>query len=82
MEYNNKFIEIAKKEGGIDKETLETIAVLISEGGIDKETLETIAVLISPFAPHFAEEMWEQLGHSETVFKAGWPSYDENAMKD
>ena len=65
MEYNNKFIEIAKKEGGIDK-----------------ETLETIAVLISPFAPHFAEEMWEQLGHSETVFKAGWPSYDENAMKD
>ena len=65
MEYNNKFIEIAKKEGGIDK-----------------ETLETIAVLISPFAPHFAEEMWEQLGHTETVFKAGWPSYDENLMKD
>ena len=65
MEYNNKFIEIAKKEGGIDK-----------------ETLETIAVLISPFAPHFAEEMWEQLGHTETVFKAGWPSYDENLMKE
>ena len=65
MEYNNKFIEVAKKEGGIDK-----------------ETLETIAVLVSPFAPHFAEEMWEQLGHSETVFKAGWPTYDENEMKD
>ena len=65
MEYNNKFIEVAKKEGGIDK-----------------ETLETIAVLVSPFAPHFAEEMWEQLGHNETVFKAGWPIYDENEMKD
>ena len=26
--------------------------------------------------------MWEQLGHNETVFKAGWPSYDENLMKD
>ena len=65
MEYNNKFIEMAKKEGGIDK-----------------ETLETIAVLLSPFAPHFAEEMWEQLGHGETIFKAGWPSYDESAMKD
>ena len=49
---------------------------------IDKETLETIAVLLSPFAPHFAEEMWEQLGHGETIFKAGWPSYDESAMKD
>ena len=65
MEYNNKFIEVAKKEGGIDK-----------------ETLETIAVLLSPFAPHFAEEMWEQLGHVDTVFKAGWPKYDENEMKD
>ena len=65
MEYNNKFIDLAKKEGGIDK-----------------ETLETIAVLLSPFAPHFAEEMWEQLGHSETVFRAGWPTYDESAMKD
>ena len=52
MEYNNKFIEMAKKEGGIDK-----------------ETLETIAVLLSPFAPHFAEEMWEQLGHGETIFE-------------
>lgn len=52
------------------------------EGGIDKETLETIAVLLSPFAPHFAEEMWEQLGHGETIFKAGWPSYDKSAMKD
>ena len=26
--------------------------------------------------------MWEQLGHTETVFKAGWPTYDENEMKD
>ena len=65
MEYNNKFIDLAKKTGGIDK-----------------ETLETIAVLLSPFAPHFAEEMWEQLGHTETVFKAGWPAYDESEMAD
>ena len=26
--------------------------------------------------------MWEQLGHVDTVFKAGWPKYDENEMKD
>ena len=65
MEYNNKFIDLAKKTGGIDK-----------------ETLETIAVLLSPFAPHFAEEMWEQLGHTETIFKAGWPVYDETEMAD
>ena len=65
MEYNNKFIDLAKKEGGIDK-----------------ETLSTIAVLLAPFAPHMGEELWEELGHEGSVFHAGWPTYDEEAMKD
>ena len=65
MEHNNNLIEIAKKEGGIDK-----------------ETLSTMAVLLSPFAPHMAEEIWEQLGHEGSVFTAGWPTYDEELMKD
>ena len=29
-----------------------------------------------------AEELWQQLGHEGTVFRAGWPTYDEAAMKD
>ena len=65
MEYNNKLNEIAKKAGGVDK-----------------ETLSTLAVLLAPFAPHMAEELWQQLGHEGTVFNAGWPTYDEEAMKD
>lgn len=65
MEYNNKLIEIAKKEGGVDC-----------------DTLSTVAVLLAPFAPHMAEELWQQLGHTDTVFNAGWPTYDEEAMKD
>jgi len=65
MEYNNKLIEIAKKEGGVDV-----------------ETLSNIAVLLAPFAPHMAEELWEQLGHTGSVFHAGWPTYDEALMKD
>ena len=65
MEYNNKLIDLAKKEGGIDK-----------------ETLKSFAVLLSPFAPHFAEEMWEELGGEGSVFKAGWPTYDEAYLKD
>lgn len=51
-------------------------------GAIDIETMKTIAVLLAPFAPHIAEEIWEQLGGTTTVFEAGWPTYDENAMKD
>ena len=52
------------------------------EGGIDKETLETAVILLAPFAPHLSEELWEQLGHTESVFKNKWPEHDEEAMKD
>lgn len=65
MEYTNKLTDLAKKEGGIDK-----------------ETLETAAILIAPFAPHLGEELWEQLGHENSVFDNQWPSADEEAMKD
>ena len=65
MEYNNKLIDLAKKEGGIDR-----------------ETLETAAILIAPFAPHMGEELWQQLGHTTSVFDNQWPVADEAAMKD
>lgn len=55
---------------------------LDKKGGIDKKTIETFAILLSPFAPHIAEEVWEQYGHTETIFRAGWPKHDEEAMKD
>jgi leucyl-tRNA synthetase len=32
--------------------------------------------LAAPFAPHVAEELWERLGHSGSVFDAGWPAHD------
>ncbi len=66
MEYTNKLIDIAKKEGGVDK-----------------VTLDTIVTLLAPFAPHIAEELWEVLGHKESVFVNNpWPEYDEAEMKD
>ncbi len=38
--------------------------------------VEPLVQLVSPFAPHVAEELWEQLGHTESVFDAGWPAFD------
>lgn len=32
--------------------------------------------MLSPFAPHIAEEMWERLGHTESVSKSPWPHFD------
>ena len=52
-------------------------------GGIDKETLSTYVILLSPFAPHIAEELWQQFWVMTTsVFAAEWPEHDEEAMKD
>ena len=46
-----------------------------------KEVLETIVVLLSPFAPHICEEIWERLGHTQSILKTLWPKYDPNLLK-
>ena len=40
-----------------------------------KEILEPLVVLLSPFAPHLSEELWNLLGHQETVLNATFPVY-------
>ena len=40
------------------------------------ELAETLALLMAPFAPHLGEEIWQQLGRSETVYRAPWPVFD------
>ena len=52
------------------------------EGGIDKETLKTFVILLAPFAPHIGEELWSQLGGTDSVFHSQWPECDEEAMKE
>jgi len=41
--------------------------------------VENLVLLLSPFVPHFAEELWELLGHAESVFRQGWPTFDAKA---
>ncbi len=41
-----------------------------------RHEVEPVVQLVAPFAPHIAEELWERLGHTESVFDAGWPSFD------
>ena len=45
-----------------------------------KECLDTFVLLLAPFAPHFSEELWEQLRHKESVFNFAWPEVDEKAL--
>jgi leucyl-tRNA synthetase len=41
-----------------------------------REATETLLHLLSPFAPHLAEELWEDLGHEKPLGPRIWPSYD------
>jgi leucyl-tRNA synthetase len=45
--------------------------------------VEPLVVLVAPFAPHLAEELWEHLGHGESVFEgARWPAYDPEKVRE
>ena len=46
-----------------------------------RDAIETVVLLISPFAPHIAEELWLELGHSEGVLQARWPKVNEQALE-
>ena len=46
----------------------------------DKELMKTLVVLIAPFAPHIAEELWEQLGGEGSVCDAQWPEWNEQYL--
>lgn len=47
-----------------------------------KSAMETFALLISPFAPHFAEEVWRHLGHDESITYQAWPEFDPEKIKE
>jgi leucyl-tRNA synthetase len=42
-----------------------------------KSAMETLTILLSPFAPHIAEELWQLLGHDNTLAFEPWPTFDE-----
>ena len=46
----------------------------------NRELMKDIVVLLAPFAPHIAEEMWEQLGGEGSVCDAQWPTWNEEYL--
>jgi leucyl-tRNA synthetase len=46
----------------------------------NREVLNELLILISPFAPHFAEELWSQLGHKESIVYQVYPEYNEKYL--
>ena len=56
-------------------------------GGQSKETLavmrfamDTVVLLLAPIVPHFAEELWQALGHEPSVLQEPWPTFKKSAL--
>lgn len=73
-------------EGMRNNTAISQMMVFINEGykvdSIPKEFVEGFLILISPITPHLAEELWEKLGHTESIAYVAWPTYDELKLTD
>jgi len=49
---------------------------------VQKEVLELLTLMLAPMTPHLAEELWEMLGHSDGLGKAGWPAFSEELARE
>ena len=47
-----------------------------------RDQAERFLLALAPFAPHVAEELWERLGHSESIATAGWFRVDERFLEE
>ncbi len=55
---------------------------IYDHGSLTKDELMTLSRLLCPFAPHLAEELWEQMGGEGLCTLAAWPTYDESKTVD
>jgi len=59
---------------------MEFLNELEKQESVEKKTLETFVLLLAPYAPHMAEELWEKLGHEESLVHESWPQADEKIL--
>jgi leucyl-tRNA synthetase len=63
------------------------LMILINEGipqdeEFKKEWKDAFVILLHPFAPHMAEELWQNLGYHTSIYLASWPEYDDFMLVD
>jgi leucyl-tRNA synthetase len=56
--------------------------VLAQPGGAEVagEAIDILVIMLAPFAPHIADELWHEIGHSGSVHKVEWPKHDPKAI--
>ncbi len=65
---------------------ISSLMILINElekqKSLEIRDWKLVILLLSPFAPHISEELWQKLGHKESIFKEKWPGYDPALIKN
>ncbi len=59
---------------------MDFVNVAYRAGRIEQSQAERFLLLLAPFAPHIAEELWQRLGHAESLAYEPWPKYDESML--
>jgi leucyl-tRNA synthetase len=49
---------------------------------LTKKYMEGFLQLFNPVCPHVTEELWERLGHTDSIANSNWPTYDDSLTKD
>ena len=62
-----------------ERESLDRVASA-ERAGLLREAVETTLLLLGPVCPHMTEELWQALGHGESLFRQAWPAADAGAL--
>jgi len=61
---------------------MELTNLLAAQEKISLKVWQDFLIIITPFTPCLSEELWEQQGNSDSIFKQSWPEYDDNLAKE
>ena len=72
-QFNTAVSELMKLRNFLDD-------VTSKDSSVYAEGIQTLVLLLAPFAPHISEELWHQLGNTESVHTQAWPKFDPAAL--
>ncbi|MDI6809532.1 MAG: leucine--tRNA ligase [Candidatus Eisenbacteria bacterium] len=49
-------------------------------GAVLREAFEALLLMLAPFSPHMSEELWQMLGHKQSIFMSAWMEHDNGAL--
>ena len=74
LQFNTAVSELMKLSNAMGSSLAEAAAP------VAQEAVRTLLILLAPFAPHLADDLWEQLGGAGSIHQQQWPQLDPNAL--